>query len=113
MKYREKIYERFWHIFKNDYLLTLREFKWKPSSNIPNIKEGDIVHVYNEKPRMYWRMGKVKNVYPGQDGIIRAAQVQLPPKGDNSTSLVRPIQHLYPIEVNCNDESSAATDGKI
>ena len=60
---------------------------------------GDIVHIHQDKsPRLQWRLGKVKKLFPGRDGIIRSAEVvTLDPSNR---------EKLYPLEVRSEDEES-------
>ncbi|GFY70989.1 uncharacterized protein TNIN_221881 [Trichonephila inaurata madagascariensis] len=67
-------------------------FKVRKASSI---KEGDIVLVGDtNSKRINWPLGKVKNIYPGKDGIVRVVEI----KTKNGTFL-RPVQRLYPLEV--------------
>ena len=59
---------------------------------------------------MYWKLAKVEEVYPGQDDIVRAPKVWIPKSGSNHTNLVRPIQHLHPLEINQTKESTEAKE---
>ena len=46
-------------------------------------------------------MGKVDDVVTGCDGYVRGAKVKVAKKGRGSVMLYRPIQQLFPLEVNC------------
>ena len=80
--------------------MTIKSFQCKGSSGSNQIEVDDIVHILDDGHRMHWKLPKVEEVYPGHDDIIRAAKVRLPTLGGNHSSVVRPIQHLYPLEVN-------------
>ena len=47
----------------------------------------------------------VNKTYPGKDGIIRAVQL----KTANGI-LERPVQHLYPLELNCDQACETHTN---
>ena len=65
-----------------------------------SIRKGEPVVVYDEgQPRGLWRLGRVTEVIPSQDGNIRAARVKVMSKSGRPTILKRPIQQLYPLEV--------------
>ena len=91
--------ERFWKIWRNSYLLSLRERGQSSvkegrilSKNGP--RAGDIVLIKEPLPRGSWKMGKITRLIMSQDGQIRAAEVMLPSR----TTLIRPLSLLCPIE---------------
>ena len=79
--------QQFWESWSRSYLSSLQKRnKWvKPT---PNLKAGDLVMMLDEstlksstlaKPLIStWRMGKVTATYPGSDGLVRAADVEIP-----------------------------------
>ena len=68
--------------------------KWYKSQK--NFEVGDIVMMIStESLRSHWPLGKVIEVYPGQDGFVRSVKLQL---GDKQ--LVRPIVKLCPLELD-------------
>ena len=95
--------EQFWELWKNHYLLNLREKRqlFNIHPRVQSLKEPrirDIVQVKNSSPRGKWRVGRVIEMTESQDGKERAAKVMMP----NKIILQRSIIHLYPLE--CNDE---------
>ena len=50
-------------------------------------------------PRTLWRIGRVQNLLKGNDGYARGAEVRVGEKGKKSLLLRRPVQRLYPLEV--------------
>ena len=93
----------FWRRWKREYLQELREHH--RTNKVPpgvtcSIRKGEPVVVYDEgQPRGLWRLGRVTEVIPSQDGNIRAARVKVMSKSGRPTILKRPIQQLYPLEV--------------
>ena len=80
-----------------------RQHKPKASTELL-ISPGAIVVVHDEGlPRGGWKLGKVEKVLPGRDGQIRGAVVRL---GTRSTVIRRPVQLLYPLEVQETTEGS-------
>ena len=67
-------------------------------NNVPEIREGDIVTIEDEnrRNRSTWRLGKVEEVKGSQDNVIRGAKIRLA----NGNCIERPIQKLYPLEIN-------------
>ena len=97
------VLNQFWTRWKREYLLELREsHRYKlghPEATPPAI--GDIVLIHDDKPRGFWRLGRVKEVIVGRDGHIRGAVLRVSLGNGNTSILKRPIQLSYPLEVNC------------
>lgn len=83
----------FWNRWIREYLPTLQiRKKWR--SVHENLKSGDIVIVADESlPRNRWKLGKIVEVYHGNDGLVRSAKLMT----DNST-ILRPISKLCLLE---------------
>ena len=62
--------------WRAEYLATLQErHKWTETKK--NIKDGDIVILVDENlPRSQWHLGKIEQVYPGSDGLVRKVKVR-------------------------------------
>ena len=59
-----------------------------------------MVTVHEENlPRSLWRIARVESLIKGKDGHARGAIVRLVERGKKSTTLQRPIQRLFPLEV--------------
>ena len=64
------------------------------------IETGDSVLIKNDSTnRVFWKMGKVEELIPGEDGKVRAAVVKVGSSMKQPTLLRRPLQLLIPIEV--------------
>lgn len=89
----------FWKRWSNEYLHELQQrHKWKKPS--PNLKTGDMVIIKEDNtPTMKWPLGRVTNVYPGNDGSIRVAEVKTA-----SGIFKRPIHRLAVLPVENNGE---------
>ena len=113
--------DTFWEIWKNDYLLSLRErsqIKLKESRVKSPYKAsvGDVVLIKDNLPRGTWRIGRIKELIVSRDEQIRSAKVLLP----NNKTIGRPINLLFPIECpstnanetiqNCNSENTCDQD---
>ena len=77
--------------------------EWLPMINIgskwwekrPDLKAGDVVLAISaDQPRGHWPLGRVLEVFPGKDGHVRVANVQI-----GRDSIIRPITKLVPLEV--------------
>ena len=51
-------------------------------------------------PRSFWRLGCVESLIVGRDGKTRGATVRITGKNQRLASLNRPLQLLYPLEVD-------------
>ncbi|XP_057305456.1 uncharacterized protein LOC130642387 [Hydractinia symbiolongicarpus] len=105
--------DQFWNIWKNHYLLSLRErsqtfmkHSKKQSSREPKV--GDIVLIKDSTPRGTWRIGRIVELLKSRDNQERAAKVILP----NQNVLQRSLVHLYPLETNDEETSNVAEHSK-
>ena len=46
-----------------------------------------------------WKLGKVLDVYPGNDGLVRGATIEVASSNGKRKRLKRPLQKLFPLEV--------------
>ncbi|KAL9959824.1 hypothetical protein ACROYT_G033180 [Oculina patagonica] len=83
----------FWKRWLSEYLPTLQERqKWRKPSR--NLAVGDLVLVADERVhRCQWPLGRIVEVHPGRDGLIRSAKVTT-----KSSTLTRPISKLCFLE---------------
>ena len=75
-QYVEQLRQQFWNRWHRDYLNNLpQRSKWKKQS--ANIKIGDLVLVRNDTlPPLQWPLGRVHEVHPGADGVVRVVTVK-------------------------------------
>ena len=75
----QALVQQFWDQWSKSYLSSLQKRnKWtKP---LPNVEVGDLVMMLDESTPLItvWRMGRVTATYPGTDGKVRAADVEVP-----------------------------------
>ena len=105
-RYLEFLISHFRKRWKFEYLTSLRELQRRHSGSVKReIQEGDILHVFEDRiPRQKWSMGKVERVLPARDGFIRSAELTTVNKSGNVVRVKRPIQKLYPLEVEREQE---------
>ena len=76
-KHHRNLLQRFTKQWKHEYLLALREqssTKSRANQN-PEIAVGDIVIIRNDQTkRIFWKLAKVEQLLPGDDGVTRAAE---------------------------------------
>ena len=111
MNHINNLLDKFWKRWSNEYLLSLRESHRQVTkdSESRKIAEGDVVIVHKDnRRRCQWKMGRVKQLITSKDGEVRGAKVIVPSKGMKPTTLRRPVQKLYPLEVNCSTDNGGA-----
>jgi len=105
----QEVLNAFWKIWRNQYLQELRERSRailktaKPSVDLsPTV--GTVVLIAEEhQPRGKWRLGKLVELLPSSDGLVRKARVLLADK----KVLNRSISQLYPLEMDTKPEALA------
>ena len=105
-KYIIKLLHDFKQRFYHEYLTSLRERSVKQRNKGIAPKEGDVVLVHEDTPRIKWKMGRIMNLLPGTDGIVRTVKLKI---GRNIS--VRPVARLYPIETNNSSPFIHKTEG--
>ena len=107
--------EQFWKVFSNSYLQELREaqrlhFKSKPGEANWMPKVGDICLAQEPSAasRMRWPMVRIERLLPGNDGLVRTAQVRLA----SGHITRRAIKELVPLEARLESEL-ASSDGDL
>ena len=88
----------YWRRWLKEYVPTLQERpKWQQEKR--KVHVGDIVLVVDDNVgRNQWALGRVENVFPGADGLVRTVEVRA--KGE---TLKRPVTKLCLVE-GVNDE---------
>ena len=84
----------FWRRWTKEYLPTLVSRK-KRTDESRNLEIGDLVMLsVDHTPRSHWPLGRIVEVYPDKDGIVRSVKVKTP-----NSELIRPFRQLYLSEV--------------
>lgn len=85
--------DRFWRRWRAEYLHTLR-MRQRRIAPTRNLCVGDLVLIADPPlPRNQWRLGRVLQVFPGSDGLVRKVRLRT-----SSGPLVRPIVKLCLLE---------------
>ena len=93
----QKLQSDFWKSWRRDYLTILRiRMKW--FNDGPKMRIGDLVLLAddNEAP-LQWKTGKVIEVYPGNDDVVRVCKVKTP-----HSTFVRPVVKLRKLPLDCH-----------
>ena len=122
MKHLSNTLNHFWNRWRSEYLNELREAHSYTSKRLTrsqpsSVSIGDVVIVHDEHlPRGLWKLGKIISVMKGRDGLIRGATVQMAASNGRKAVLNRPIQLLYPLEVQAPEpvskENAPANDSE-
>lgn len=81
--------QNFWDRWKREYLCQLqgRSKRWDPPVAI---EVGRLVIIHdNNQPPMRWRMGRIINTHPGNDGVVRVVTIKTA-----SGELRRPVEKI-------------------
>jgi len=107
--------KHYWKRWQREYLLDLREHHKKINKKGSTlVKEGDVVIVFEEStPRGKWKLGHVKKLIVGKDNQTRGAVIDIVTGKGRLMEIERPVQKLYPLEINCNYEEEKSKDGRI
>ena len=98
-KYLKSCKDQLWCCWTKEYLATLWErHNLKHHCQKFEVYEGDIVLVKSEvKNHGKWPLAMVKAVFPGHDGVVWVVRVKT-----GKGLLEKPVQHLYPSELLCD-----------
>ena len=96
-RYRQRLLTSFWNSWRKDYLMDLKSAH-KCESPVPTVlKVGDVVLIGEDNiPRQTWKMGRIAELFPGRDGLIRSCAVRT----TTGSVLRRPVQLIYPLEIS-------------
>ena len=91
----QNITNMYWDRWLKEYVPTLTSrSKWTQQTR--NLKVGDLVIIKSKFiPRNHWPLGRVTEIFPGQDNVFRSAKVKTP-----TTELVRPSSSLCLLEAS-------------
>lgn len=101
-KQSQVIADHFWSQFIRRYLpgLQLRQ-KWRDLT--PDLAVGQVVMIVDSQlPRAMWPVGKISKVFPGADGVVRSAEVQV-----KDHTYIRPVVKLVTLPQMPEEETSA------
>lgn len=114
VQFLHRIMQHFWDRWRKEYLVELRSAHTRRVANYGNkeyVQEGDIVIIHDDNlKRNFWRLGLVEELIPGKDGMVRGAKVRVSVCGNRVTTWRRPVERLYPLEVNSVSEEPRETN---
>ncbi|XP_071648472.1 uncharacterized protein [Temnothorax longispinosus] len=91
-QHAQKLRQHFWKRWQEEYLHELQKrHKWRTRSK--DIEVGTLVILKEDNvPPLQWVLGRVKDVHPGKDDVVRVATVKTP-----TGLLKRAVQKLCPL----------------
>lgn len=100
VKYLKACKDALWKHWTRKYFTTLPERHNQSNNGKPRpLKKGDVVIIHPEEKNCgKWPLGVTEELYQGRDGEVRAAKLHA-----GKAFLERPIQHLYPLEMSCEN----------
>ncbi|XP_065075090.1 uncharacterized protein LOC135698873 [Ochlerotatus camptorhynchus] len=100
--------QTFWKLWSTDYLHQLQQ-RTKHYYRQPNVLIGKLVLLKDDNlPPFRWSMGRIENVHPGADGLVRVVTVRLASDAIFDRSIVKIC--LLPTD---SEDSSASTSGEV
>ena len=111
-KHHRKLLAQFTKIWREEYLVSLRERASKNrASEKPDIEVGDVVLLKSDKTRRgFWKLARVEELIPGGDGEIRVGRVKVLSNDNKLIILRRSITHLIPLEVRAERKDRGTAD---
>ncbi|XP_070527375.1 uncharacterized protein [Cardiocondyla obscurior] len=97
--------ERLWRLWSSDYINTLQQrAKWRKPE--PSLEVGQLVFLRNPLlPPCKWEIGRVIQVHPGADGLVRVATVKTA-----SSSYVRPVGKICVLPIRSYSDPRKASE---
>lgn len=88
------MHRHFWSRWRNEYLSSLQlRAKWSDQGK--DLKVGELVLIRDNTHPLHWRLGRIRQLHPGIDGVSRVATLDTP-----SGSLTRPAVKLCPLPIS-------------
>ena len=98
-KYLRKCKDAIGNRWTKEYLRGLRERHAVKDKDSPcGVEKGDVCVIKDDnKDRNKWKLGIVKELIAGRDGVVRAVKLRA-----GKSYLERAVQQLYPLELSCD-----------
>uniref|UniRef100_A0A8D8SJN2 Integrase catalytic domain-containing protein n=1 Tax=Cacopsylla melanoneura TaxID=428564 RepID=A0A8D8SJN2_9HEMI len=107
LKHSQQVRKQLLERFRLEYLGQLQLFAKKKKPH--QLKIGDIVFIGDDNvKRVNWPLGRIIEVIKGSDGNIRVVKLR-----NNNGVLTRPVQRIYPLEVNVPEVDEPAAESSF
>ena len=114
VKHLARVLNHFWKRCRAEYLNELRESHHHSAKKTPDashVSKGDVVIVHDDSlPCGLWKLGRIQELFTGQDGLPRSALVRVSARDQQHMLLKRPLQLLYPLEVAGAEELEVSVE---
>ncbi len=99
----QQLVDQFWRRWRREYLPTLQSRKkWTLESR--NLQVVDVVLIIDDNaPRGQWPLGRVTEVLPGKNNVVRVARV----KTAGGKTYLRPVMKLIVLEIALEQEENS------
>lgn len=93
----QQLQQQFWRAWSTEYLSRLQQRpKWAMVQE--NVEIGNLVLVKDERlPSTCWMLGRVSNLYPGSDGLVRVVELK-----SNGKFIKRPVTKICMLPIRDN-----------
>ncbi|KAJ8259965.1 hypothetical protein GJAV_G00175500, partial [Gymnothorax javanicus] len=75
-RYRQQLMTHFWNSWRRQYLLDLKSAHHCETPQPSLLKVGDVLLIGENTPRQSWRFGRIEELFPGRDGLVRSCAVR-------------------------------------
>ncbi|KAL2098667.1 hypothetical protein ACEWY4_005147 [Coilia grayii] len=87
--FRQRLMTNFWNRWRKEYLLHLKSARRCDTQQPSSLKVEDVALIKEDNaPRQSWKLGKIEELFPGRDGLVRSCAVRT----STGTVVRRPIQ---------------------
>ncbi|XP_033222635.1 uncharacterized protein LOC117176491 [Belonocnema kinseyi] len=95
-QFAQQMRHHFWSRWKKEYLnQMISRNNWQTATHQDDIKIGTCVVLHEDNlPPMRWQLGRIVELYPGQDKIVRVVSVRT-----NAGVYKRSLKRLYPLSI--------------
>ena len=87
----------FWTCWRNYYLPTLTSLTKWTKSEIKLSKNDLVIIKSKDVPRSHWPLGRILDIYPGSDGVVRSVKIKT-----SNGELIRPSGSVCILEKFCD-----------
>ena len=94
----QKLVQHFWNRWSKEYITELQtRTKWT-KSYLDHLKLNSLVLIRdNNQPPMNWKLGRVVQLHPGTDGIVRVVSIRT-----TDTTIKRAVNQVYVLPISSN-----------
>lgn len=104
----EQLKQHFWNRFSKEVMSQLQErSKWRQMGKT-KLHPGTLVLIQESSPPMFWKLGRIDELFPGSDGLPRVATVRT-----SQGSFKRSVRHLAPLPIAGEDDTGSDSEVRV